>query len=87
VKSGKTCPTILRSVLLPSSLSKSKQSNQKDTNNSRNEQARYVFASYGTFRRNVLKMEAIKVKISLCLTNSALRHEGVWDWMYRSIFS
>jgi hypothetical protein len=30
----------------------------------------------------------INIELSLCLTNEALRHEGVWgDWMYRSTFS
>jgi hypothetical protein len=30
---------------------------------------------------------ACKVKLSLCLTNEALLNDGVWKWMYRSIFS
>jgi hypothetical protein len=29
----------------------------------------------------------VKVKLSLCLTNYALRHEDVWEWMCRSTFS
>jgi hypothetical protein len=28
-----------------------------------------------------------QVKLSLCSTNEALRHEGEWVWMYRSTFS
>jgi hypothetical protein len=32
---------------------------------------------------NLLK----KVKLSLCLTNEALRHEDMWEWIHRTVFS